>query len=170
MSLRNGTAALVVLAATALWAQSASPVTGTPANRKPMPSHKVVSPFGANPATAEQNPLAMRQKMLAMEGTLRQMHAVAQTMHTKAASSSKDSLAKENVEMWDLLLSHLDNQFEELKAAASARDEFEARRAALYKQAEAKASAAAEAAKNAPASQQPAPETPAPAAGSNSPN
>ena len=178
MSLRNVTAAFVVLAATTVWAQEAPTAGAMPAaavnSRRPIPGNRrVISPFGNSKAAGDQNAVTLHQKMLELDGTLRQMHSVAQLMHSKAASSGKESLAKENVAMWDLMLSHLDKQFEELKAAAAARDELEIRRAALYKQADEKA--AAEAAKGATASQPATPGAPAqvppaqPAAGQTAP-
>ena len=169
MNLRNAAAVIVVLAATTVWAQGSSPVTASPTRTvtgsRPTPvGRRARSPLMPS-NTAEQTPATLHQKMLDMEGTLRQMHAVAQLMHAKAASSSKDSLAKANVDMWDLLLGHLDKQFAELKTATIARDELEARRAALYKQADEKAAAAAEAAKSSASSQPATPGAPAQGAG-----
>jgi peptidoglycan hydrolase CwlO-like protein len=73
------------------------------------------------------------------------MHAVLKQMRSKAAS--KDPLAKANLDMWELLVGHLDKQLQELRIAMVTREDMEARRAAMYKQAEAKADAAAQAAR-----------------------
>ena len=94
----------------------------------------------------------LHQRVQDMENTLNQMHGVLKQMHAKAAkSTAKDSLAKSNLEMWELLVGHLDKQLQELKIASAAREDMEARRAALYKQADAKAEAEAQAARAAEA-------------------
>ena len=48
-------------------------------------------------------------------------------------------MAKANLEMWGLLLAHLDKEFHQLQVATAAREDLEARRADLYRQADAKA-------------------------------
>lgn len=84
-------------------------------------------------------------------------------------------MVKANLEMWDLMLGQLDKQLQELKLAEASRQDMEARRAAMYKQAEIKSQAAAKAAQQTMFSQQltgivgtqqavPGPNGPAPAA------
>jgi peptidoglycan hydrolase CwlO-like protein len=87
-----------------------------------------------------------------MESTLTQMRLVLKKMDDKAAKSkTQDSLAKANLDMWELMVSHLDKELRELKIAMAAREDMEARRAALYKQADAKVEAEAQAARAAEA-------------------
>jgi len=72
------------------------------------------------------------------------MHDLLKQMQAKTAkSSSKDPLIKANLEMWGLMLQDLDNQYEQLRLASHTREDIDARRAALYKQAEARAAMAA---------------------------
>ena len=108
--------------------------------------------LAGNPARNLPAPGALHQRVQDMENTLNQMHGVLKEMQAKAAkSSAKDSLAKSNLEMWELLVGHLDKQLQELKIATAAREDLEARRSALYKQADAKAEAEAQAARAAEA-------------------
>jgi peptidoglycan hydrolase CwlO-like protein len=114
-----------------------------------------------------------------MGNTLSKMHALLKQMQAKTvASGPKDPIAKANLEMWGLMLGDLDKQYEQLRIATHAREDLEARRAAMYKQADAKAAAeqrrkvagAAQAAggvdspRVAPAAASPAPAQPAAAA------
>jgi hypothetical protein len=72
------------------------------------------------------------------------MHALLKQMQAKnSASASKDPLVKANLEMWALMVADLDKQYEQLRTATLAREDMEARRAAMYKQADEKAAAAA---------------------------
>lgn len=98
-----------------------------------------------------ENPL--RQRMVDLEGTVTQMQTVLKQMQAKAAKSTvKDSVAKTNLAMWQLMVGHLDKELQELRIAVAAREDMEARRAALYKQADQKAEAQAQAARAAQAS------------------
>jgi hypothetical protein len=86
------------------------------------------------------------------------MHVLLKQMRAKAASSSsKDPVARANLDMWELMVGHLDKQFEELRLTTATREDLEARRAAMYKQAEAKADEAARAAQSSSAGQAPTP-------------
>jgi len=108
-----------------------------------------MSPGAGNQASSGQTIATMRQRMEDMEGTLVKMHTVLKQMRAKAVKgSAKDPLAQANLDMWELMLGHLDKQFEELKTATLAREDLETRRAALYKQADAKAEAEAQAAQS----------------------
>jgi hypothetical protein len=94
----------------------------------------------------------MRQRVDDMESTLAQMHLVLKQMQSRAAKSgTKDSLATANLGMWELMVGHLDKELGEMRVALAAREDMEARRAALYKQADAKAAAEAQAARAAQA-------------------
>jgi hypothetical protein len=86
----------------------------------------------------------MRQRLQEMESTLARMHALLKQMHADSLRSSKDRLAQGNLGMWELMVGHLDKQFNQLKLATLAREDLEARRAAMYKQAMDKADSAAE--------------------------
>ena len=144
------------------WAQSPAPVP-SPAVAAPVPAPdsstraSVMSRFARNrnARAAEAQPVT-RERMQEMQATLDGMHALLKEMQAKNASSrSKDPVAKANLEMWELLLGHLDKEFRELELAAT-REDVEARRAALYNQAMQKAAAEAAAARQVP----PAPSTP----------
>ena len=145
MRLRNAAVAIVVFAVTRVLAQSTPPV-GAPLTSQ---GHAKVGRMGMYPAggskvTAAQTPDMLHQRMEDMQNTLVKMHTVLKQMRAKAGKGgAKDPLAAANLDMWELMLSHLDKQLEELRASTLAREDLEARRAALYKQAEAKAALAA---------------------------
>ena len=156
---RNTTAAIIVLAVTTAMAQGTSPAAVPGGGPIMSSSHGFAGRRGMPPAARNKmsglpTPPALHQRIQDMESTLDQMHLVLKQMQAKAAKSgAKDSLAKANLEMWGLLVSHLDKQLQELKLAEAARADMEARRAALYKQADAKAEASAAAARAAQAAQ-----------------
>jgi len=142
---RNAIRVVVVLAATAALAQSAQPGTtpGAPFLNRPGLTART-SPAGnkADP----QGLAAMRERIEDMQGTLTQMRVVLRQMQTNATKNkATDSLAKANLEMWGLMVGHLDKELQQLRVTLAARQDFEARRASLYKQADAKAEAAAQA-------------------------
>ena len=154
MRLRSVITASMVLAATAALAQSTAPAPVAPPFLNQ--THALAGRRGmaGNKTAGVQTPATLSQRVQDMEGTLASMHAVLKQMQAKAAkSSAKDSLARANLEMWELLVGHLDKQLQELKLAAAAREDMEARRAALYKQADAKAEAEARAARAAQGAQ-----------------
>lgn len=166
------TVAVLVIGAATVWAESASPATPSPSPtisnpRVIVPTRRAGASSAANKAET-QTPASLHQRMLDMQGTLSGMHLVMKEMRARAAKSgAKDPAAKANLEMWELMLGHLDKQFDELRMAAAARDDVEARRAAMYKQAEAKAAAAAKAAQSQSASQPSTAGAAAPGAGQN---
>ena len=143
MTFRSAAAAMVVLAATTAWTQSAPlstagrPVAGG--------SRAVVANSNAlGIAETQRAQSAEHKRVEDMENTLTRMHAVLKQMQAKtSASSTKDPLIKANLEMWGLMLQDLDKQYEQLKLASRAREDLEARRASMYKQAEARATLAA---------------------------
>jgi hypothetical protein len=92
-------------------------------------------------------PTPLRLRLEDLENTVNQMHTVLKQMQAKAAKSGvKDSIAKANLDMWGLMVGHLDKELQELRVAVAQREDMEARRAALYKQADAKTEAEAQAA------------------------
>jgi len=132
------------LGAPSVWAQSPAPVTAPAGNQAPAvgdPGSRAVfgrQMRGRNPSVA--TPVPAHQRLQEMETTLKSMHALLKKMQANAASSkSKDSAAAANLEMWELMLAHLDKQFDQLRAATLEREDLEARRAALYNQAYSKA-------------------------------
>ena len=148
MIFRNATRVVVVLAATAALAQSAQPGTapGAPIlNRQGLTAR--TSPVG-NKTADPQGLAAMRERVEDMQSTLSQMRVVLRQMQAKAANSNAtDSLTKANLDMWGLMVGHLDKELQQMRVTLAAREDLEARRAALYKQADAKAEAAAQAAR-----------------------
>jgi hypothetical protein len=162
MMFRTATAAIVVLAVTTCLAQSTSPVTRPVATPLRSQSQALAVGRGApsvadNKTASMPTPATLRERVEEMQGTLVKMHAVLKQMRAKATASSKDPLAKANLEMWELLVAHLDKQLQELRVAMVTRDDMEARRADMYKQVEAKADAAAQAARAASKAPTPAP-------------
>jgi hypothetical protein len=153
MSAKVAMAITLFLAATAAWAQNPGPAA-SPAAPPPViapdpnTNARVMSKFGRNRrAGAAQTQLAPPERLQEMESTLNDMHALLKQMQAKNASSrSKDPVAKANLEMWELLLAHLDKEFHQLQVATVAREEVEARRASLYNQAYEKAAKEARAA------------------------
>jgi hypothetical protein len=146
-------AATMVLAAATVWAQSTAPAgapNGALAGPRAAAARKTSTEKMVNPASAT----AMHQRLEEMEGTLNKMHALLKQMHAKAAASgSKDSLAKANLDMWELMVGELDKQFEQLRSATLMREDIEARRNAMYKSASGKAEAAAAQARQAMAAE-----------------
>jgi hypothetical protein len=148
MRLRNAAVAIVVLAVTRVLAQG-TPPAGTSLTRQrnaPMAGRGMAS-LDSSKATAAQTPAVLHQRVEEMQDTLAKMHVVLKQMRAKATKGAKgganDSLTTANLDMWELMLGHLDKQFEELRSTTLAREDLEARRAALYKQADARAALAA---------------------------
>ena len=141
MTLRNTVAAIVVLAASAAWAQSAPPVGNAPSSRL---RRRVANSNASTVAETQRTQAAMHQRVEDMGHTLVRMHELLkQTQAKTAKSSTKDPLIKANLEMWGLMLDVLDKQYAQLRLAGQTREDLEARRAAMYKQAEARAALAA---------------------------
>jgi hypothetical protein len=161
MSRKVAMALTLFLAAAPAWAQSPAP---GPSPAAPLPgvasapnsTSRLMSRFGRNRnSSAAQVQHASRERVQEMQTTLNDMHALLKQMQAKNASSrSKDPVAKANLEMWELLLAHLDKEFNQLEATL-AREDFEARRAALYNQAYEKAAKEAQAANGAITGQTP---------------
>jgi len=148
MIFRSATRVVVLLAATAALAQSAQPGT--------TPGAPILNPQGltgrrgpvGNKTADPQGLAAMRERVEDMQSTLSQMRVVLRQMQAKAANSkATDSLTKANLDMWGLMVGHLDKELQQMRVTLAAREDLETRRAALYRQADAKAEAAAQAAR-----------------------
>ena len=149
--LRHSTVIVMVLTAATLWGQSSA---GPLAHRRQM----VAATSNAEGlAAANRARAAANQNLEELGKTLTKMQALIKEMRAKT-NGAKDPVAKANLEMWTLMLDQLDKQYEQLRDVARQREDLEARRSALYKQADEKAAEAARRAKEA---------TSAPAAGSN---
>jgi hypothetical protein len=99
----------------------------------------------ADSKTAEMRAkAAVNQRVQEMETTLTRMHLLLKEMQSSpAVKNSKDPMTKANLEMWGLMLQQLDKQFDQVKVAAREREDLDARRSAMYKQAQEKAALAA---------------------------
>ena len=144
MKLRSA-AALLIVAATGVWAQTAAP---SPVAARPLAGRQrtvIATTTDTDSKTAEMKAkTAMNQRVQDMEATLSRMHLLLKQMRANAAGkATKDPMAKANLEMWSLMVQQLDKQFEQLKLATRDREDLEARRAAMYKQAQDKAALAA---------------------------
>ncbi len=157
---QNATRVIMALAVTTALAQGTPPATaGSPQAAVPGGNDVMQRQgYAGRRAPSAKQPrgvpvqTSLRERVQDMESTLTQMRLVLKKMHDKAAKSkTQDSLAKANLDMWELMVSHLDKELRELKIAMAAREDMEARRAALYKQADAKAEAEAQAARAAQA-------------------
>lgn len=151
--LRSAIQVMVVLAATAALGQTALPGT---TQKTPMLSPQDLAarrgPARNRPAAAPQGLAAIQQQVEDMDHTVSQMRVVLKQMQARAAKSkATDSATKANLEMWELMVSHLDKELVQLRATLATREDMEARRAALYKQADAKIDAQAQAARAAQA-------------------
>jgi peptidoglycan hydrolase CwlO-like protein len=99
---------------------------------------------------------SLSQRVQEMQSTVEKMHVVLKQMRAKTgATTSKDPIVKANLQMWGLMVDQLEKQLQELKLAEANRADMEARRAAMYKQAEIKSQAAAGAAQQPMFSHQP---------------
>ena len=148
MSFRSAARVLMALAVTTAMAQNVPQAT-VPGGTEIIGQRR--GPVG-RPAGMQNRgvptPTPLRQRVQDMEGTLAQMHLVLEQMRNKAAKSpAKDSLAKGNLDMWKLMVGQLEKELQELRVAMAVREDMEARRAALYKQADVKAEAEAQAAR-----------------------
>jgi hypothetical protein len=142
MKLRSA-AVLLIVAATGVWAQ-----TATPAGARSLAGRQrtvMATSTDADSKTAEMRAkAAVNQRVQEMETTLSKMHLLLKQMQSSpAVKNSKDPMAKANLEMWGLMLQQLDKQFDQVKLAAREREDLDARRSAMYKQAQDKAAQAA---------------------------
>lgn len=162
MTLRSAAVATVIFAVSAVFAQENAPASApataatSEATHPPVVTRVWGKDQNGNPQSGPVNGPTIQQRIDELQGTLDKMHVVLKQMRSKSAASAKDSMVKANLEMWDLVVVQLDKQLQELKQAEASRQDMEARRAAMYKQAEIKPQAAARAAQQAPFSPQPA--------------
>lgn len=156
----NATRVIMALAVTTALAQGTPPATaGSPQAAVPGGNDVMQRQgYAGRRAPSAKQPsgvpvqTSLQERVRGMESTLTKMHLVLTQMQDKAAKNkTQDSLAKANLDMWELMVSHLDKELRELKVAMAAREDMEARRAALYKQADAKTEAEAQAARAAEA-------------------
>ena len=140
MKLRSA-AVLLIVAATSVWAQTAAPARPLAGRQRTV----MATSTDADNKTAEMRAkAAVNERAQEMETTLSKMHLLLKQMQASSAvKNSKDPMAKANLEMWGLLLQQLDKQFDQVKKAAREREDLEARRSAMYKQAQEKAAQAA---------------------------
>ena len=152
MMFRNAIRFIVVLSVTAAMAQSTPPAQTVPGGTRVIGQGsglggRRIAPLGAKRPGGVPTPTPLRLRLEDLENTVNQMHTVLKQMQAKAAKSGvKDSIAKANLDMWGLMVGHLDKELQELRVAVAQREDMEARRAALYKQADAKTEAEAQAA------------------------
>jgi hypothetical protein len=155
------TRVIMALAVTTAMAQGAPPATGGSPQAAVPGGNDVLQRQGyaGRRAPSAKQPrgvpvqTSLRGRVQDMESTLSKMHLVlTQMQDTAAKNKTQNALAKANVDMWQLMVDHLEKELKELKIAMAAREDMEARRAALYKQADAKAEAEAKAARAAEAS------------------
>lgn len=140
MKLRSA-AVLLIVAATGVWAQTAAPSRSLAGRQRTV----LATSTDADSKTAEMRAkAAVNQRVQDMETTLTKMHMLLKQMQASpAVKNSKDPMTKANLEMWGLMLQQLDKQFDQVKVAAREREDLEARRSAMYKQAQEKAAQSA---------------------------
>lgn len=140
MKLRSA-AVLLIVAATGVWAQTAAPARPLAGRQRTV----LATSTDADSKTAEMRAkAAVNQRVQDMETTLTKMHMLLKQMQASpAVKNSKDPMTKANLEMWGLMLQQLDKQFDQVKVAAREREDLEARRSAMYKQAQEKAAQSA---------------------------
>ena len=127
MSRKVSLAITMFLAASSAWAQSPAPAP-TPAATGPIiapdadTTARVTSRFAQNRAArVAEAQAAPRERVQEMESTLNGMHALLKEMQaSKASSRSKDPVAKANLQMWELLVDHLDKELHQLEALGKA--------------------------------------------------
>jgi peptidoglycan hydrolase CwlO-like protein len=150
MTFGSATRFLVVLTATAAFTQTAQPgaTSGTPMMRQVPSAKGPVTDRATDPLGLSE----MRERVNDMESTLSRMRGVLKQMHAKTSLSKvPDSLTKANLDLWELMVGHLDNELEQLRVTLATRENMEERRVALYKQADTKIAAANQAARAAQA-------------------
>jgi hypothetical protein len=141
MKLRS-MAALLIIAVTGVSAQTAAPSAARSlAGRQ---RTVMATSTDADSRTADMRAKAdVNQRMVEMETTLGRMHLLLKQMQASAAvKNSKDPATRANLEMWGLMIQQLDKQFDQLKVTARERADLNARRAAMYQQAEQRAAQA----------------------------
>jgi hypothetical protein len=158
MSLRNAAAAFLILSVTTVFAQESS-ANSAPAAAPQTTQRPTARRWGKGVMEGKQagpvTQLSLQARVEDLQSTVEKMHGVLKQMRAKVGVNTKDLVVKANLEMWDLMVAQLDKQLVDLKQAEASRAKMEARRAAMYKQAEIKSQAAARAAQATMFSQQP---------------
>jgi chemotaxis protein histidine kinase CheA len=138
--LRRSSGMVMVFMAATLWGQSSGGPLATPRQMVAATSNaEGLAAANRARAAANQNLMELGNALTRMEALLKEMRA--------QTNRAGDPVAKANLELWTLMLDQLDKQYEQLRIAARQREDLEARRAALYKQADEKAGEAARRAK-----------------------
>ena len=156
--------AILMLAVTTGFAQNSAPAStpaATPAAdasqplQRPMVMRRWEKSAAGGVQTGPVNTASLQERIEDLQGTLDKMNTVLAQMSKKTAATAKDSVAKANLQLWELIVAQLDKQLKDLKFAEERRADAEARRAAMYKQSEIQSQGANRSAQQAMSSHQP---------------
>jgi hypothetical protein len=128
MKLTNVALAVVLVWAGATWAQNVTTETAPASMPMPAPNSTAnnmqapPAPMGQNQSTRSnlQNPeMGRLQRMQEMQDTLSKMHELLKDMQAKVASSNpkSQSAMMDNVQMWQLILEHLDHNMAQARTS-----------------------------------------------------
>src|SRR5579864_1841312 len=127
MIFQNATRVIMALAVTTALAQGIPPATaGSPQAAVPGGNDVMQRQgYAGRRAPAAKQPhgvpvqSSLRERVQDMESTVTQMRLVLKKMQDKAAKNkTQDSLAKANLDMWELMVSHLDKELREIGRAS----------------------------------------------------
>lgn len=128
MRLRTITLGIALLSATVLWAQdtaSQAPVAGSAPTLSPgtAPVSRARNAFRNRtmmpaPRRALSADPAFAARLEDMQDTLTKLHALLKQMQSQAGSSKRQTVAAENIQMWELLLGHLDRTLAQARMTA----------------------------------------------------
>jgi hypothetical protein len=137
-------AVLLIVAATGVCAQTVAPAGALRPVTGPQRTAVATTTDADSKRVEMRAKAAVNQRVQEMETTLTKMHLLLKQMQASpAVKNSKDPMTKANLEMWGLMLQQLDKQFDQVKMAAREREDLEARRSAMYRQAQEKAAQSA---------------------------
>lgn len=142
MTLRSTAAAIVLFTVTGAFGQENAPASthassgALQATRPPIVTHRWGTNTKGNAQSGPVNEASLQQRVEDLQATVDKMHAVLKQMRVKSPASAKAPMAQANLQMWELTVAQLDKQLNDLKLAEASRATAEARRAAMYKQAE----------------------------------
>src|SRR5947209_8725781 len=121
MKLTRASATILILATTAVVAQTVAP--STPRAYSHRRSGMAVTDPGAK-AGATRSGSLMQQRLDEMKTTVAKMHVLLKQMQTTAAANhSNDAVVKANLQMWQLMVGQFDKQLAELSQAAHVRED-----------------------------------------------